>query len=1077
MKQILLNVLSAVGVVLLSTVVTFGQGSTTSTMSGTITGPDGEPLPGATVIAVHTPSGSQYGSLTDANGFFRIPNMRVGGPYTITINFIGYSENKREDINLSLGKTFNLNVKMEEDISTLEEVVISANTSDLFSSDRTGAQTTISNDQLATLPNASRSLNDFARLTPQASFNGGGLSVAGMNNRYNSIFIDGAVQNDVFGLAANGQNGGQVAGLSLISMDALDQISVSVAPYDVTLGGFAGAGISAVTRSGTNEVEGSVYYLLRNQNLAGKTPGFIDSDEREKLADFTAKTYGFRVGGPIIKDKLFFFVNGEIQDDETPNPFSFNNYNGTATRADIDLMANTLRSLGYEPGGYESVTQKLEAQKFLAKLDFNINQNHKVSLRHSYNLGESFSPATSNSNRIRFANAGIFFPSETNATTFEVQSNFNEKSNKLIIGYTTVNDNRDPLGSAFPYVDISGGDVEAGSEQFSTGNVLEQKIFTITNNFNLYKGKHTWTFGTHNEFYDMRNVFIRQNFGSYRYSTIQDFVDDVNNGATPGAAFEYNRSYSLVDNTTGDDTGAAAEFKAMQLGFYVQDEIQVSNKLKLTAGLRLDIPIFSDDPTDDGYFNNTAAPLIIAEGYDLKGAQAGKAPKTQLMWAPRFGFNWDTKGDQTTQVRGGLGIFTSRVPFVWPGAMYNNNGATVGGVRVNSGINFNPDPFNQPTVGDFGGSDAIPQGQLDLFAEDFKFPQIFRASIAVDQKLPWWGLIGTAEVMYSKTLNNVFYENINLRQPTERMTGTPDNRNRFTNGRIDNNYGGQIYLGSNTSEGYTYNITGIVSKPWDNGLTASLSYNFGRATSIFEGTSSQNSSQWRGVYSVDGRNNAPVGRSDFDAASRLVLSLTYRKEYLNNFATMVGLFYEGRSGSPFSYTYDNGFTGEDSRERALIYVPASQNEIIFADPATAAAQWAALDAYIANDDYLKDRRGQYAEKNMARTPFESILDFKLVQDIFFMTGNKKQTLQVSFDIFNFGNFLNKDWGKRYFVPNGDGTSVQLLDFEGFIPNTNTPTFSFNTDATEKEDLLGKDDSGLVSSRWQMQLGIRYIFGN
>jgi outer membrane receptor for ferrienterochelin and colicin len=1082
MKQILLKVLSSVGMLIFCSMMAYGQGSTTATLSGKVTGPDGETLPGATIIAIHTPSGSQYGNVSDANGSFRIPNMRVGGPYKVTINFVGFSENVKDGINLTLGKTYDLNVKMETNIETLLEVIVSASASEVFNGDRTGAQTTVSREQLASLPNASRSLNDFTRLTPQASFtSGGGLSVAGMNNRYNSIFIDGAVQNDVFGLAANGQNGGQLGGLSVISMDALDQISVAVAPYDVTLGGFAGAGISAVTRSGTNNVEGSVYYLLRNESLAGKTPNFIsepNNEDREKLDEFTAATYGFRVGGPIIKDKLFFFVNAEIQKDETPNPFSFSSYNGGVSQAEINNLATTLNSLGYDPGGYESVTQKLDAQKITVKFDYNLSQKHKVSLRHSYNNGENFSPSTSNTNRIRFANSGVYFPSETNATTFELQSNFSDKSNKLIIGYTTVNDNRDPLGDPFPYVDIRTGDIEAGSEQFSTGNLLEQKIFTITDNFNLYRGKHTWTFGTHNEFYNMRNVFIRQNFGSYRYNNIQDFIDDVNNGAATGNATQFDRSYSLVDQTTGDDTDAAAEFKAMQLGFYAQDEIQVNSKLKITAGLRFDIPIFSDDPEDDGYFNTTAAPLIEAAGYDLKGAEAGKAPDPQILISPRFGFNYDLNGDQSTQIRGGLGIFTSRVPFVWPGAMFNNNGATVGGTRQFSGISFNADPFDQPTVVDFGGTDAIPQGQMDLFAKDFKFPQVFRASIAVDQKLPWWGLIGTAEVMYSKTLNNIFYENVNLAPADERMTGTPDDRLLFTNGSIDGSYGSDIYLGSNTSEGYTYNITGMLTKPFENGLTANLSYNFGRATSVFEGTSSQNSSQWRGVYAVNGRNNAPLGRSDFDAGSRIVASLSYKKDYLDHFATTIGLFYQGQSGSPFSYTYNSGrFTGENSRERALIYVPANQNEIIFADAATANEQWAALDYYIGKDDYLNDRRGQYAEKNMPRTPFTSILDLKIVQDFYFMTGNKKQTLQLSFDIFNFGNLLNKDWGKRYFVPNGDGTSLQLLDFEGFIPGTNTPTFSFDTDLTDKKDLLGKNDSGLVSSRWQMQVGVRYIFGN
>ncbi|WP_040497076.1 TonB-dependent receptor [Fulvivirga imtechensis] len=1074
MKQNLLKIISFAGLMLCATLA-FGQGSTTSAMSGKITDKNGESLPGATVSAVHKPSGTQYGSVTDVNGFFRINNMRVGGPYEVKVTYVGFEPHVREEIFLALGKTFDLNAQLSENVTELAGVTISADHSSIMNSERTGAVTTVSRQELTSLPNASRSINDFTRLTPQASFtSGGGISIAGMNNRYNSIFIDGAVSNDVFGLAANGQNGGQLGGLSLISIDALDQISVAVAPYDVTLGGFAGAGISAVTRSGTNDVEGSVYYLVRNESLAGKTPTLVSEEERERLAEFSAKTYGFRVGGPIIKDKLFFFANGEIQRDETPQPFNFNTYTGGVTRAEIDQFANTLRSLGYEPGGYENVIQKLEAEKFLVKFDYNINQNHKLSLRHSYNKGENFSPSTSNSSRIRFANAGVFFPSTTNATTLEFVSNFNDKSNKLIIGYTTVNDDRDPLGSPFPYIDITVGDIEAGSEQFSTGNVLEQKIFTITDNFNLYRGKHTFTFGTHNEFYNMRNVFIRQNFGSYRYSTIQDFIDDVNGGT--GLAFQYDRSYSLVDNTTGDKTDAAADFKAIQLGFYVQDDIQVNNKLKITAGLRIDIPMFTDDPLEDTYFNNTTIGLIEAAGYDMKGARAGKAPKTQFLLAPRFGFNYDLNGDQTTQLRGGVGIFTSRVPFVWPGAMYNNNGLMVGGTRQFNNIDFNPDPFNQPTVGDFGGTDDIPQGQMDLFAEDFKFPQMLRASVAVDQKLPFWGLIGTAEFMYTKTLNNIFYENVNVIPSTQRFEG-PDDRPRFTNGRVDPTYTG-IYLGSNTNEGYSYNITASLTKPFENGLTANVAYNFGRAEAIFEGTSSQNSSQWRGVYSIDGRNNAPLGRSDFDAASRVIASISYRKEYLNNFATTIGLYYQGQSGAPFSYTYNSGFTGEDSRERALIYVPANASEIVFNEAnASAAAQWAALDAYISNDDYLSERRGQYAEKNMARTPFESIVDFKLLQDIYIVAGGKRQTLQVSFDIFNFGNFLNKDWGRRYGVPNGDGTSVQLLDYAGLAPGTDVPTFRFNTDVTKMEDMLVKDDSGLFSSRWQMQFGLRYIFGN
>lgn len=1065
-----------------SSILLFAQGVTTASMNGRITDENGESLIGATVIVAHTPSGTEYGSISDLDGYFRIPNMRVGGPYTVTVAYVGFETYTKENLSMTLGQSFKLSVTLMESTQTLGEVIVTAS-SGLIDGNRTGAETKVSSREINSLPNASRGIQDFTRLTPQASVTGaGGISIAGTNNRYNSIFIDGATSNDVFGLADNGQNGGQVEGLTLISMDALDQISVAVAPYDVTLSGFAGGGISAVTRSGTNEYEGSAYYLVRNQNFAGKTPKFISDPadiEREKLDEFSSKTYGFRAGGPIIKNKLFFFMNGEIQQDETPVPFDFSTYTGDLTRNDVNSVVSTLNGLGYNPGSFENTIRKLEANRFLFKLDYNLSKQHKISLRHSYNSGESFSPGGSNSTSIRFENSGLSFASTTNSTTIEVSSNFEDKSNKLIVGFTNVKDDRDPLGNSFPYVDIRDGNIEFGSEQFSTANLLDQKIFTLTNNFNLYKGRHTLTFGTHNEYYDMNNVFIRQNFGYYAYDNVADFLSDVNGGS--GLATTYQRSYSLVDDLTGDNTSAAAAFRALQVGFYIQDEFQVTDKLKLTGGLRVDIPMFLDDPEEDTYFNNTTASLIAAEGYDLKGALAGQAPDPQLLFSPRVGFNYDVKGDQSTQLRGGIGVFTSRIPYVWPGAMFNNNGLTLGGVDVDLAdgavIDFNPDAFGQPTISDFGGVDAVPQGQMDLFVSDFKFPQVLRASLAVDQKLPW-GLIGTVEAIYTKNINAIFYENVNLATPTERFEGTPDNRFRFTNGRVDGTYSA-IYLGSNTNEGYSYNFSASLTKPFENGFATSLAYNFGRAEAIFEGTSSQNSSQWRGVYAINGRNNAQLGRSDFDVASRILATVSYKKEYLNNFATTVSFFYNGQSGSPFSYTYNDGrFTGEDSRQRALIYVPASQSEIVFADAATADAQWAALNNFIENDDYLSERRGQYAEKNMGRLPFTSILDFRLLQDFYVELANgKRNTIQLSFDIFNFGNLVNGEWGKRYFTGDGDGTGLYLLNFEGFQGDTNIPTYSFDTSATEKEDFLGKDDSGLISSRWQMQFGVRYIFGN
>lgn len=1062
------------------------QGVTTGGLVGKIT--DGqESLPGATVIATHLPTGSKYGAVSDAFGNYRISNMKAGGPYKVTVNFVGFKGFAQEGANIGLGKSVKFDAVLYESSTQLEELVVSANQGGVFDESRNGASTSVSEEQLNSLPNASRTLNDFVRLTPQASFtSGGGISIAGTNNRFNSIFIDGAVSNDVFGLADNGQNGGQIAGLSMISMDALEQIQVDVSPYNVTLGGFSGGSISAITRSGSNEFEGSVYYFVRNDAMAGKTPGFLEvnGQERKSLASFTAKTNGLRLGGPIIKDKLFFFVNGEIQKSQTPMPFNYGTYNGSVSQTQVNGLVSYLQNTyNYDPGSYEDVTSELKAQKFLIKLDYNMSDNHKLSLRHSYNNGENYSPSSSATSRIRFANGGVFFPSKTNSTTLELNSNFGNKSNKLVLARTSVNDDRDPMGNDFPYVAIVDGDIEFGSEQFSTANLLTQEVITLTDNFNLYKGKHTLTFGTHNEFYNMNNVFVRQNFGWYEFDDIDAFKNGIPN--------EYESSYSLVDDVRGDETAASAKFKAMQVGVYVQDEIEVNDLIRITAGLRLDIPMFLDEPTTNASINwGSTQAAIESYGYDLKGAAPGKAPGTQLLFAPRVGINYDVKGDQSVQIRGGIGVFTSRVPFVWPGGMYNNNGLSVGGYGQGNddfnSLTFSGDPYNQPSKGDFldrdgnTQTDDVPQGQMDLFASDFKYPQVLRTSIGLDHKLPWWGLVFSTELILTKTLNNVYYENFNLKPSIERFGGTPDNRPIFNRRDLIDDQYARILLGSNTSEGSTSNVTVSLQKPFDNGFSGSLSYNYGTASSIFEGTSSQNSSQWRGVYSINGRNNAVVGRSDFAAGSRILSAMSYRKEYLGFMASTISIFYNGQSGSPFSYAYNRDLANEDSRQRSLIYVPATSSEIVFDESdRSAAEQWTDLNAFISNDPYLKNKIGQYAEKNEARSPFTHIVDLKFLQDFFLTNMNGKvHTLQLSFDIFNFTNLINKNWGRRWVIPNGSSTSIYLLDYEGNISGSNgetIPTFSFPSGIKTMEDKLTKDDSGLVSSRWQMQFGLRYSF--
>jgi len=1048
----------------------YGQGVTRSSMNGKITDVSGESLIGANVQAIHQPTGTFYGNSSDVEGLYRISNMRVGGPYTVTISYTGYEDLVQENIFIRLGKPSKIDAQLSETAISLDEVVVAADR--YYAGQSSGTSTDINAEDIDLMPTLNRDLNDFTRLTPQAkeSF-GGGFSVAGINNRYNAVYIDGAVNNDVFGLASNGTNGGQT-GISPVSVDVIDQIQVVISPYDVSLGGFAGGGINAVTKSGTNKFEGTAYYFLQNEGLVGKTNTSLinrlgqTNEDRTSLAEFSKKTYGASLGGPLVKNKVFFFTNVEIQKDQNPAPFDFAEYRGDSSEEDLNNLSTFLQeTYGYDPGPFGSKTDQLDGFKFFGKIDVNLSDQHKLTVRNQYTNAEQLNVNGSNSGRINFENNGVFFPTTTNSFATELNSTFgNNASNNFILGITSVRDDRDPIGTDFPYLslDDGNGSVRIGSEQFSTANQLDQDIITLTNNFKLYKGKHTWTFGTHNEFSSFYNLFIRQNYGVYAYDSVADFVSGL-------PAPEYDRSYSLVDDLTGDGSQAAAEFSTLQVGFYIQDEIQVNDQLNISAGIRLDVPFILTEQNIAADFNTTTLPLISGS-YDIENAEGGSLPQGQLMFSPRLGFNYDVKGDQRTTLRGGLGIFTSRVPFVWPGGAYTNNGVTIGGVNernIDGDIDFRPDIQNQYTNANF----TVPSGQVDLFAKDFKYPQIFRASLAVDQVIgDGWSL--GIEGLYSKTLNNVNYININNNPEVDfNWTNGPDNRPVFSRTDLDPTYSA-IYLGTNTNQGYTYNLTASMSKSFTSGLSLGFAVTYGDAYSLHEGTSSQNSSQWRGAFNVNGRNDPAYGVSDFSLGTRIIGTLGYGINWggTDAFKSTFSFFYEGESGSPYSYVYGNrdgqninNETGSTGRNRSLIWIPADQSEISLVDP----SEYAALDAFIENDSYLSANRGSYAGKNANRTPFESQIDFRYLQNLGVNVGGRGHKLQLSIDVFNFANLLNNSWGVTYNNP----FDYDLLFLEGYAEDGTTPTFSFDDERIGKE----RFDINNTISRWRMRIGMRYIF--
>ncbi|HEU5210785.1 MAG TPA: TonB-dependent receptor [Longimicrobiales bacterium] len=1105
------------------------QGVTTSTLTGRVTDESGAPLSNVEVVITNTSTGAQVQTLTRGDGRYLMPALRPGGPYRIEATSIGYQANAVEDVRLALGETRNVDITLSTQAVALEGIAVEGRRGTDVSG---GVRTVVDAATIERAPTLNREIVDVARLTPQAFVSnedddGAAISIAGQNAEYNGLFIDGVVNNDVFGLSAQGTPGGQT-GAPPISFDALEQMQIAISPFDVTQSGFTGGAINAITRSGTNEFTGSLYWQTRSATFAGESPGpdylFGEDNPRLELPEFSNDRIGFRLGGPIVRNKLFFFVNGELFRSETPRPFQLTDYEGDSRDMIEDLRQIVLEETGYDAGDFGTKASTLDDNKVLAKIDWSINDDHRMSLRHSYSQSDNIDAFASTIDEINYANNSEVFPNTTNSTALELNSRFGTQfANRLLLGLNVVSDDRDYAGDPFPAVTIEdgSGEIALGSEAFSTGNILEQTIFSVTNNLNWFLGEHTLTFGASFEYFDIMNLFIRQNFGAYTYGSVDDFLQSVcaaGTGASqycqdlgpvaPARPLSFNRGFSLVDDLIGDESNASAAFNAYQVGFYAQDEFQATDRLRLTAGIRVDIPKITTKPRFADDADQTLA-AIVAEGYDLEGAQPGETPKAQPYIAPRLGFNYDLAGDQTLQLRGGLGIFTGRVPFVYPGAMYTNNGVTTGfvsGTLLENGdpIPFVPNPENGLTAEDFG-LDPIPNGELDLFTEDFKYPQVFRTSLGLDAQLPY-GFLGTLEAQYTKNMSNIVVTNINLREQNAQLNG-PDNRRVYYYGwnstfnsinqsasLIDPRYGGGIYKVGSTSEGYAYDLTASLQRTFfGEDLSTRLSYTYGDSKSLNDATSDQIQSTWRFNENVHGNNFLELARSDWSIGHRVLAMATYRKEFLGNLGTTISAIYTGESGRPYSFQIGSniGFTGEGSGTAPLAFIPENGSDLTFEDwttggvTYTAAEQAAAFEEFIANNEYLNSRRGQYAERNAQRTPFEHVVDVRLAQEIFADIGGRRNSIEATLDIFNFTNLLNRSWGVRY---NPGFRTVDLLTFRRFVSEDDlTPVYRFPMISQRGEgDEVGVEnmdeywerrvlDFGSYGSRWLMQFGLRYSF--
>ena len=1069
---------------LLTAFVTYAQ-VTTSSITGVVTDSKGESLIGATVKATHTPTGTVYGTTTRGGGEFTIPNVRVGGPYKVEVSYISYGTETYNDIFLKLGEPLKLNVKLTEGTTSLKEVSITASKGIVKGNG--GTALNVSRTQLDNLPTVNRSVQDFVRLSPQASVatNGKdgspmGISFGGQSNKYNQFAVDGAVTNDVFGLSASGTNGGQ-AGANPISIETIDQLQIVLNPYDVKQSGFTGGGINAITKSGTNDFHGAAYFYYQGQSLVGKSPDSTRAD----YGSFKNKIFGASLGGPIIKNKLFFFVNAERS--VRNNPIDFNPAEGSSNvttgelKSIYDFVKNTYQ---VDLGGYTDQQRDKPSTTLFGRIDWNINSVHKLTIRHNYLDASDLVYSRSNSSAA-FYNNYYQFPSKSNSSVIELNSNFSNKlSNELRIGYNDVKDRRSYLGQPFPSVTINdnGRTINLGSEFSSTANALDQSIWTFTDNLTMYKGKHTITVGANAELYKIRNTFIQGAFGSYSYDSIAGFINDLK-------PRQYQINYTTADSTLREGVG----FKAAQIGIYAQDEWNIRRNFTLTYGVRIDIPIFPTTPPD-----NTA----FSKDPNFAGYSTTTIPKSRPLIAPRVGFNWDVTNDGQTTIRGGVGIFTGRVPFVWISNQYGNTGnvytnVSLSGNGLPADFRFNYDG-NSPFFGQYSAANLAGMGasvgsrpsNINLSDRDFKFPQMFKTNLAIERRLPW-GMSATLEGNFTKTLNNTIWENLNV-IPTGDSVSLGGGVKRPTWEKKSTDWGDQVLLLKNTNEGYTYNISAELTKQTSNGLFLKVGYSYGDAYSINDGTSSTASSNWRYGPNVNGLNNLEIARANYSMGSRVlaVVSKAFRYGKDDKFRTTLTLFYNGQSGVPYSWVYFNTTdpTHDDlgsSGNNDLIYIPTSTEVSAMAfdgisqkDSKTGATiysrtqeeQRADLERLISNDGYLSKHRGENAKKNASRTPFENIFDFKIAQVLPIYKAHK---VEITFDILNVGNLLNKDWGRTYFISNNASTP---LTFRKFDATSGNPVFQYD----RRREVNGYGDEkpyyiNNFTARWRGQLGLRYSF--
>jgi len=1055
-QKLRLLALSLLAVAGLTMPAAHAQSVTTGTLTGSVSGAEdagGGVLPGSTVTAVHEPTGTRYTATTGPDGRFVIPNVRAGGPYQVTASAQGYKESGVSNVFAQLGTAVEVPIQLP--LAAVEETInVVANADEVINPNRTGSASAVSTETIENGATVRRQIQDFARMNPYFSVDASDaaasrINVAGRNNRYNTIQIDGAVNNDLFGLADTGTPGGPTDAQP-ISLDAIQQLQLVVSPYDVRQGGFTGGGINAVTRSGSNDFTGSIYGSQRDEDYVGDnvrvrptvTSPTLDTVKRPVSA-FSEDQYGLRLGGPILRDSLFFFVSGEYNRKDAPNGTSADG--STATRyqggTSPAAVANILRSrYAYDPGGLGDLVGATDSDLVFGRLDWNAAAGHQVTFRHNYLKANRDIIENRGTTSFRFPTSTYAFDDETNSTVLQVNSVFSTLFNEGRIGYQTIRDLRS-VPVTFPSVEVGptaprAGEVLAGTERFSGANALDQDVLEITDDVTLLRGDHTLTVGTHNEIFEFKNLFLSDFYGYYYFPNLAAF--------DAGLATQYAISFANTDAT-------AVSFEVRQYGLYAGDQWRASDNLSFTFGLRADKPSFVDKPA----FN--------AQVQGALGRNTAATPSEDVVLSPRLGFNWSPGGND--QLRGGIGVFAGRTPYVWVANAFGGTGVFSTALTTNCPggttpftatpcIPFNANPNTQPHSGGAGSTIAV-----DLIDPDFDFPRVVRATLGYDREIAW-GIRGTIEGVWSQTQKDVFYENVGkVRSGSSPLDGRP--RFASINSTVTN-----AYMLTNTSKGEEKVVTLQFAMRPTHGFQATASYAWGDAESAHDATSSRAVSNWQFRPTKGDIFDDDVARSQFEVEHRFTVAPTYTFE-TGPVGHTLALFWNVQSGRPYSLLMGGDVNGDGQATNDLLFVPASADAIILQSSATGnpVIPYERFAAFLRSAG-VDPTSGKIVDRNGSTEPWSHQLDFHYGLEV----PIRVVRAEVTFDVLNALNLINKDWGAVRFVTNQTTTPVNYV---GQDAATGKPIYR---EAAANRLLPGSQfGTADLRSRWQAKLGLRLSF--